>query len=187
MQGEEKLIRQIVRRGDRRAADTLVSAYYREIYAFLYRQCGETERAMDLTQEVFLSVLRALPGFDVKKASFRTWLYRIATNKLIDCYRSRGREQRFWESGAAELSAQAEAALAQAFERRELARQALEALAALPFEAQQILRLKLFAEHHFVEIAALLELPEGTVKSRYYAALRALRKELTEGGCDLSE
>ena len=61
--------------------------YYDEIYRFAYRQLGHKEDAMDLTQTIFLAVLRALPSFDGRKASFRTWLYRIAAHKAIDCRR----------------------------------------------------------------------------------------------------
>ena len=84
---EQKWIRDIQRRGSRQAADKLVRTYYDEIYRFAYRQLGRKEDAMDLTQSIFLAVLRALPSFDGRKASFRTWLYRIAVNKTIDCRR----------------------------------------------------------------------------------------------------
>ena len=79
---EQKWIRDIQRRGSRQAADKLVRAYYDEIYRFAHRQLGHKEDALDLTQNVFLAVLRALPTFDGRKASFRTWLYRIAAHML---------------------------------------------------------------------------------------------------------
>ena len=84
---EQKWIRDIQRRGSRQAADKLVRAYYDEMYRFAYRQLGHKEDALDLTQNIFLAVLRALPTFDGRKASFRTWLYRIAAHKAIDCRR----------------------------------------------------------------------------------------------------
>ena len=87
MEEERKWIRDIQRRGSRQAADQLVRAYYDEIYRFAVRQTGHKEDAMDLTQTIFLAVLRSLPAFDGRKASFRTWLYRIAVNKAIDCRR----------------------------------------------------------------------------------------------------
>ena len=79
---EQKWIRDIQRRGSRQASDKLVRAYYDEIYRFAHRQLGHKEDALDLTQNVFLAVLRALPTFDGRKASFRTWLYRIAAHML---------------------------------------------------------------------------------------------------------
>ena len=71
-------------RRSRQAAERLVERYYNEIYVFVYRQTGHKEDAMDLTQSIFLAILRALSTYDPKKAAFRTWLYRIAANKVID-------------------------------------------------------------------------------------------------------
>ena len=84
MDQEQKWIRAIQRRGSRRAAEELVDAYYDEIYRFACRQTGDREDAMDLTQNIFLAVLRALSTYDRRRAGFRTWLYRIAANKAVD-------------------------------------------------------------------------------------------------------
>ena len=90
MKAEEikKLVRRVQRHEDREAADILIRHFYREIYAFVYRQTGNEELAMDLTQEVFISVLLSIPGYDPNKGGFRTWLYRIASNKVVDFFRS---------------------------------------------------------------------------------------------------
>ena len=88
MRDERKLIRNIKYRQDREAANELISHYYQEIFAYAFRQTGDQELAMDLTQEIFLSVLRGIGGFDERKAGFRTWLYRIASNRITDYYRS---------------------------------------------------------------------------------------------------
>lgn len=87
MAQENKWIKDILRSGSRPAADKLIRAHYDEIYVFAYRQIGNKEDTMDLTQNIFLAVLRSLPSFDARKASFRTWLYRIAANKIIDARR----------------------------------------------------------------------------------------------------
>ena len=90
MEQERKWIREIQRHSSREAADRLIRAYYDEIYRFAYRQTGQKEDAMDLTQSIFTAVLRALPGYRAERASFRTWLYRIAANKVIDARRRGG-------------------------------------------------------------------------------------------------
>lgn len=87
MEQEKKWIRDIQRGGSRQAAEQLVERYYDEIYVFVYRQTMQKEEAMDLTQSISLAVLRSLPSYDPKKAVFRTWLYRIAANKVIDARR----------------------------------------------------------------------------------------------------
>lgn len=91
MEREQTWIRAIQRRNSREAAEQLIQTYYDEIYRFVYRQTGSKEDAMDLTQSVFIAVLRALPGYRAERASFRTWLYRIAANKVIDTRRKAGR------------------------------------------------------------------------------------------------
>ena len=48
-----------------------------------------TELSLDLTQEIFISVLKSIQNYDSKKASFRTWLYKLASNRLVDYYRSK--------------------------------------------------------------------------------------------------
>lgn len=89
MQTEQKLIKRIKKKQDKEAANTLISYYYKEIYAYVYRQTGNEELAKDLTQDIFIQILQKIAMFDHKKASFRTWMYRIASNKICDHYRSK--------------------------------------------------------------------------------------------------
>ena len=84
MDPEIRLIRNIQRRRSRKAADLLVRNYYREIYVYVFRQLGNKEDAMDLTQDIFIAVLQSIDRFDSAKSTFRTWLYGIATHKVID-------------------------------------------------------------------------------------------------------
>lgn len=87
MDQERKWIREVQRHRSQTAADHLIRAHYDEIYRFVYRQTGHMEDAMDLTQDIFLAVLRAIHTYDEGKAAFRTWLFRIAANKVIDARR----------------------------------------------------------------------------------------------------
>lgn len=176
---ESRLIRRIRKKRDRRAANELVGFYYREIYAFIYRQTLRRELSMELTQEIFIAALQSLPSFDEKRGGFRTWLYRIASHKLTDYYRSRTHQQELItvriepeNGGHADFDYEL-------FERREIAGQALALLSSIEEAAQQVVRLKIFSEYTFAEIASLLDIPESTAKKKYYSALNFLRKELT--------
>ena len=172
------LVWRISRWNDRKAANNLVEKYYREIYAFTYRQTVEKQLAMDLTQEIFISVLRSLESFDPKKASFRTWLYRIASRRVADYYRSRAyRMGKLMQPIDNELP-QEDDMLAARLEDRESARMVLEQIGTFNEVTQQILRLRLFAEQTFPQIAQTVQLPEGTVKSRYHAAVGKIRRKL---------
>ena len=81
---ERKLIRRIQFFGSSKDADTLVRIYYDEIYYFVVRQINDRDEAYDMTQDIFISMLRSVGSYKEKLASFRTWLYRIAANKVID-------------------------------------------------------------------------------------------------------
>lgn len=83
-QQEQKWIRRIRLFGSKKDADQLVRSYYDEIYIFVFRQINDTEKALDLTQDIFISLLQSIAAHRKQMASFRTWLYRIATNKVID-------------------------------------------------------------------------------------------------------
>ena len=84
MQSDNHLIRKIKKKQNKEAAGLLIERYYREIYAYTYRQVACKELAMDLTQEIFILVLKGIRAFDEKKGSFRTWIYRIASNKITE-------------------------------------------------------------------------------------------------------
>ena len=177
---EAFLIKRIQRQGDQRAAEELISAYYREIYAFAFRQTGDMDAAMDLTQEIFLAVLQSIHRYDPKQAGFRTWLYRIASHKLADLFRSPAYRFRQKTIPLEELTIPADGSPEEQWLDAEELRQLQQHIAELPDELQSILRLRFYGEKNFRQIAEILSLPEGTVKTRYYAAIRTLRKEADE-------
>ena len=175
---EEQWIREIQRKGSRTAADQLIRAHYDEIYRFVYRQTGHKEDAMDLTQSIFLAMLRALPTYRAERGTFRTWLYRIAANKVIDARR----RTRLMPLSMEELEVPSEEDFAVRIQDRALLEQIEAYISGLDPQAQAVFRLRLYGEQSFPEIAAALGEPEATVKSRYYRLLGRLRKEFDPHG-----
>ena len=175
MEHESKWIRDIQRSGSRQAAERLVERYYDEIYVFTYRQTGHKEDAMDLTQSIFLAVLRALPSYDPKKASFRTWLYRIAANKVIDARR------RFRPAAAPldEIELPAEEDFVSQIHDWELLGRIETYVSGLSPSLQAVFRLRLYGERSFSEIADALGQSEAAVKSQYYRLLGRIREEFS--------
>lgn len=173
MEQESKWIRDLRRGGSRQAAEQLVERYYDEIYVFVYRQTGQKEDAMDLTQSIFLAVLRVLPSYDPKKAAFRTWLYRIAANKVIDTRR------RFRPSitplEETELPVQED--FVSQIHDRELLERIEDYVSGQDPVVQSVFRLRLYGERSFGEIAAALGQSEAAVKSQYYRLLGRIREE----------
>lgn len=190
MQSDNRLIKKIKTKQDKNAANKLIKKYYKEIYAYTYRQLGECEMAMDLTQEIFIAVIKGLPTFDGKKAQFRTWLYRVASNKITDYYRSRSykicqMEQLVYaheeQAGyIADVGRQSEMQpdILQTILSRERIRQVMEVVSTYDEGYVRIFQKKCFEEKTFLEIAKEEKLSENTVKTRFYTMMRRLKQEV---------
>lgn len=176
MEQEQRWIRRIQRQQSQKDADALVRKYYNEIYAYAYRQVGSRETALDLTQEIFISVLRSLQTYDPSRAAFRTWLYRVATNKVIDFRRRSVPPALPLDS----LELPDEQDFAAQTEQKGLLSDIERYVSALDPGTQQVYRLRLYGEYTFPEIAAMLGEPEAAVKSRYYRLMQTLRKEFRD-------
>jgi RNA polymerase sigma-70 factor (ECF subfamily) len=160
--------------GDDAAWEQLVRLHTRRVYGLCYRFTGKDSEAQDLTQDVFLRVFRALGGFRSTEGSFATWLTRLTRNLLIDHYR-RTRNERITDSIEEQLprvEARAEerntsmsrpdAALA----GREASELLQAGLAKLSPDLRETIILRDLQELEYREIAQVLSIPEGTVKSR---------------------
>ena len=173
MDGESGLIRRIQRYGSRKAADLLVRGYYEEIYVYVFRQTGNRDDAMDLTQEIFIAALQSIGGYDSKKSAFRTWLYAIATHKVIDRRRAERvtllpLEDDTAQEAPDELARLDDAALLRRIEGY---------VSGFDEETQTVFRLHIYDERSFREIAESLNMPEASVKTKYYRLQKRIREE----------
>ena len=146
---DDRLIRKI-KRADRQAAHQLISRYYDEIYVLVSRS----------------------------KASFRTWLYRIAASVLTDIRRKDVRQP--IQIDIDDVSITSDEDFEHRIEQRDFARRVLQILTTKDELSQQIFRMKIFADHTLSQIALALDMPESSVKSRYYRLLRELREEIDD-------
>jgi RNA polymerase sigma-70 factor (ECF subfamily) len=160
--------------GDAAAWEELVRLHTRRVYGLCYRFTGKDSEAQDLTQDVFLRVFRALASFRSTEGSFTTWLARLTRNLLIDHYR-RTRNERVTDSieeqlprvevrteGVVAMPSRPDSALA----GREASELLQGALAKLSPELRETIILRDLQEMEYREIAEILSIPEGTVKSR---------------------
>ena len=176
MDDEKRLIRKIQKNADRASADKLVRHYYDEILTYAYRQTYNRQIAEDLTQNIFISMLQAISHFDFKKAGFRTWLYKIATNKIIDHHRSNLKAQsKMLDVDDIEIPDERD--FTKHFEDEEWLSKIDRFVGTFDAETQRIFRLKSYSEYSFFEISEMTKLHESTVKTKYYRMLKALRKE----------
>ena len=143
---------------------------------------GDAALAEDAAQEAFLAAWRGLPRFR-GDSRFSTWLYRLTTNAAIDCLRREKRHRDADDLDGVELPDGGETPQ-EAAERTETQTAVRSALSALSDEHRQVLLLRYMQELDYAEIAAALEISEGTVKSRISRAKMRLR-ELLDGSGNL--
>lgn len=175
--GDDQLLLERARRGDRSARAALIAAHQRSVYALISRMMVAHRAAIDdVAQESMLKMLEALPRFDPRgPAKLSTWILTIATRTAIDALRSR----------RTKLEALDEAALprveteAQAFAKLTMSKVEA-AMAQLPDDHRAVLVLRAYHDLDYAEIAAALSIEEGTVKSRLARARAALKSALEE-------
>lgn len=152
--------------------------YYKDIFTYVFRQTQNEELSKDLTQEIFIAMLKSIDRFDDKKASFKTWLYKIASNKIIDSYRSTYYKYVTVVEEVCEDTLVNESGLEESLELKEDINEILDIVKTFNTNYQQIFRLKVFGDMTFSDIGSLLEMSESTVKTRYYSTIRKIKKLL---------
>jgi len=167
------------RRGDATAYGYLVRKYQRRLCTSLFHMCGSSADAQDAAQEAFLQAFLKLNTYTGASA-FYTWLYRIAANALITEYRKRRtranteRSRSFCDEHFSLKSECPDEGLL----RQERVKQVQQGLANLSSEHRTILVLREIENCDYDEIAQLLSIPIGTVRSRLHRARIELREEL---------
>jgi RNA polymerase sigma-70 factor, ECF subfamily len=157
------------RAGDRRALDDLLRGQYDRIFGVCRRITGSEADAADAAQEAMMSIVKYLDRYD-GTAAFSTWVYRIATNASLDELRRRGRRPLPVEEITERVSAGASDAPSHIADR--LAVDA--ALAKLPVDYRVAVTLRDLCDLDYAEIAIVLGIPIGTVRSRIARARLAL-------------
>ena len=152
------------------AWEEIVSLFSRRIFNLAYRFTSNMEAAEDLTQDVFIRIYRTLDQYDPKQGDLANWLMRLARNLIIDDYRHRQRNPQNSMAEAVDdhsfhLRAVGNSAHRE-MERREIAAQVQQGIDKLPADLKTCVILRDIEELSYQEIVDVLQIPEGTVKSR---------------------
>jgi len=177
---EEQQTAQLVRRclaGDSSAWEEIVRLHHRRVYNLCYRFTNSAEEAQDLTQDVFVRVYRTLASYSLAKGAFTTWLTTLTRNLLVDHFR-RSKQDRITDSIDAGLREEEDSlSLSDRLEdpgptpddrlaSKETQKLVQQALKRLSPELREAVILRDLQDFDYKEIAQVLRVPEGTVKSR---------------------
>jgi RNA polymerase sigma-70 factor, ECF subfamily len=177
---EEQQTAQLVRRclaGDSSAWEEIVRLHNRRVYNLCYRFTNSPEDAQDLTQDVFIRVYRTLASYSVAKGAFTTWLTTLTRNLLVDHFR-RSKQERITDSIDAGLREEEDSlSLGDRLQdpgptpddrlaSKETQKVVQQALRRLSPELREAVILRDLQDFDYKEIAQVLRVPEGTVKSR---------------------
>ena len=179
--GEEKVVERCLQ-GDDAAWETIVTSYAKRIYNLSYRYTCRRDEAEDLTQEIFIRVYQNLKSFRSDSGSFQSWVMRVGRNLIIDHFR---RTRRFQQAAGTEemetMNLKDEKVLdpLRKAEQLEASRFLMEGLQGLVPELKEAIILRDLEGMAYLDIAEMLGIPEGTVKSRINRARLELAKLLT--------
>lgn len=173
-----ELIEAIAERRCREAFKKLFAHFAPRVKAFARRGGASAPVAEDLAQDVMLTVWRRAELFDRRKAAASTWIYTIARNRRIDMIRREARPD--YDPEDPGLRGEELPAADDALYARELEQELHLAVARLPEEQAELMRLAYFEDKSHCVIAEELDLPLGTVKSRIRLAMRKLRRMMKD-------
>src|SRR5512136_2838694 len=179
--------RQLVARalkGDRKAFEMIVRKYEQPLTSYLGRMTGEREAALDFAQEVFLKVYCSLKSYS-PAYKFSTWLFKIASNHLIDHWRKKklatvSLDQPVDDGEAALLPQVPDPgpSVVRKFELAEIRQKIERALATVPETLRELFVLRHVNEFSYEEIADIKNLPVGTGKNRVFQDKELLRRQM---------
>lgn len=161
--------------GSREAMDILIGNYYQVVFAYFYKNTGQYHQSKDLTQEVFIKMVSGISRYR-PKASFKSWLFTIASNHLKNYYRLLSRHPEY--TGMPEEIFVEGTITPETEMELEVKNDMKNALAHLPPEQKEAVILRFYHDFTIKEISKITEAMETTVKARIRYGLEKLKKEL---------
>lgn len=168
-----------LQRGDAVAGDQLVRRYAKPLLGYLTRLTGNGQLAEEVHQQTWLSALEHMDRYDAGSGagSFKAWLFRIATNKATDVWRSRARQRKV-EDGLRLMADETEPDASSQLEASEVQSKVQQAIDMLPEAQKQVVLMRYYAKMKFTEIAQTLGCPLNTALGRMHKATLKLQEML---------
>ena len=175
--GDAECVRR-VQQGDTDSFEVLVRRHEKAIFNLVYRLLGNYDEAAEVAQEVFLSAFKSIHQFR-GEANFSTWLYRIGLNHASTRRKSlHSSQQRHIPFDGTEVIAEGAVDPAKNVEHKEIQQRVQQALNSLDPEDARIVLLRDLQDIPYEDVAQMLDIPVGTVKSRLHRARQALKTSL---------
>ncbi len=174
LQSQATSLAQRLQRGDHRAAEELIDLYYKQIYLFMRRMGHSSHTSEDLTQDCFMQVWNHMGRLRDDRA-LNTWIYRIAANISKHYWRRHKTDVDINDISSAVVNPNA----TDKIDENEQLRQLGFAVLKLPRKLREVVILHYLQRFSIVDVAEILEMREGTVKSRLNRAIKALKKVFT--------
>ncbi|MFC2045064.1 RNA polymerase sigma factor [Chloroflexota bacterium] len=169
--------------GDSESFGKLYDTYLEPIYRYVYHQVRDNEMAEDITQEVFIKAWKVIKSCRGRESTFKAWLYRIAHNHTVDCFRRQKHESRIDidNHDFGEEKRSLDATLDEIAEGDEASR-ALSELVFLPDNQRQVVILKFIEGLDNQEISKVMGKSQGAIRVLQFRALAELRKRMLDCG-----
>ena len=174
---DEDLMKRVASKDDDRAFDELYHRHARRVMGFLLRQLGDSERAADLVQDAFLRLWSSRERYLSGKC-FSTWLFSIAYNLLKNEYRRSGYSVEYAEHVINSTTEEQDDDLDVKLDDRLFDAALRQELSLLDAESRLLFSLRFEEEMTIPQIAEVMKIPEGTVKSRQHTIIRNLKQKL---------
>lgn len=178
-----ELIKEIVK-GNESAMELLVKNNYSMVHGFVYRSVGDYNISYDLTQEIFIKMMRSINKYDCKNGNFTNWILKIASNHCKDYFRSADYRQRINTKDIDKEEIYSDETVVDILEKNESRKAVKKAIDNLPTIQREAIILKYYNNLKIKEISGVTGVNEATIKSRLFNGVRNLRKVIGGGNCE---
>lgn len=176
-QTDENLIKEILK-GNESAMEILVKRHYDLVHSYIYRTTTDYNIAYDITQEVFIKMMKKLNTFNLEDGKFQSWLLKIAVNTTKDYFKSKTFKQRKENYDIEEHQIDDKSNVIEIISKKEEAIKIKEAVGKLPNLQREAILLKYYNDLKIKEISDITGDNENTIKSRLFNGIKNLKKLL---------
>ncbi|WP_078379206.1 RNA polymerase sigma factor [Sutcliffiella halmapala] len=178
MISDEQLLEQMAN-GDQAAFEAFIHRYHAPIHQYIERLLKDQKKAEDIVQETFIRLLKQLQQKKIPTYP-KAWLYRVASNLCRDYWRSAQYRSEGTAKDEMPVTVDQQSSVIEIYERQETRKEVLASLNTLSESQQQIVTLRFYQDMKLKEIAEILDIPLGTVKSNLFHALKKLKGVLSK-------